>query len=117
MRPWSEARVVDWIRLHIERELGLAPITLDEIDRNLRARRVPEFQAERDTRTRMGYIRYEQLGPKKGGTHNTPEAMRKLIDLYTSTKNREFLIDLANYCELEWQFPAFEGTHFTPTDR
>lgn len=117
MRPWREARIADWIRLHMLRDAGLEPISREEIERNFQARRCPQFQIERDLRTRMGYIRYEQLGPKKGGTHDTPAAIHKLIDMYVSTGNREFLADIANYCELEWQFPFREGTYFEATER
>lgn len=114
-RPWTEATVTDWIRLSLYRQAGMAPVTYEELQRNLARRRCPDFKRARDARTRMGYLRYELLGSQNSLVPYTLASIRVLVERYQVTGNLEYLADIANLAELEWQHPSFEGTYFEGT--
>jgi len=112
----QERSVTDWIRRSILRACDmLPPITAEEIEANLRDVRDRTFDALRNNRLRMGYVRYES---RVGCDQNIGYAQRadKAIDDYWRTGNKEFLVDAANYIEREWQCPSFERTYFEALD-
>jgi len=89
--------------------------TYDELETAAQMKRSDTFEALRMARLRMGTLRY-------GVTGWTPEydlvlRMQRCIDAYLKTGNREMLIDLANFAELEWVHPSREGTYYEAVDR
>jgi hypothetical protein len=90
---------------------GPAP-SLEEIGR---VQRCPEFERLRHNRMVMGYYRYQQIGTVPA--YDSIGSAIKRLRLYLDTGNKEHLLDAANLCEVEWQFP---GSHpepwFGPTD-
>lgn len=38
------------------------------------------------------------------------------LELYVKTKNKDYLVDVANFAMLEFLYPAFKEAHYTPTD-
>lgn len=63
----------------------------------------------------MGSIRYFN------GQHKTHEAvvsrMQAKIDTYIETGNAEMLVDLLNYCVIEFQYGHHPNFHFETVDR
>jgi hypothetical protein len=63
----------------------------------------------------MGRLRY---GPKKPGTpaYNYAKSIKEKAELYKATGNTEFLVDIANYCMLEFRHGSHPNKHFSATD-
>ena len=61
----------------------------------------------------MGFLRYEC---KHGRDSRYLERAAKALDDYRATGNREFLVDAANYVELEWIHPSRADTYFEARD-
>ena len=71
-----------------------------------------EFITYMPNRIGMGYFRYESTGKK----HDYLKGIELKLKRYQETKNKEFLVDAANYCMLEFIDPGMEGTYFKATD-
>jgi uncharacterized protein YyaL (SSP411 family) len=106
--------VTDWIRRHLERELGISdPISIDQINRHVSARRCPTFEQLRNDRIAIGFLRYESV---RGRAPDYARRARVCLDLYERTGNREFLVDVANFVEFEWIDPSRAGAYFEAID-
>lgn len=44
------------------------------------------------------------------------KCIQERLNLYLQTHNTEYLVDVANFAMLEFQFPAFEDAAYKPTD-
>lgn len=44
------------------------------------------------------------------------KCVQERLELYMSTHNTEYLIDVANFAMLEFMYPGFEDARYTPTD-
>ena len=44
------------------------------------------------------------------------KCIKERLDAYEKTRNKEYLIDVANFAMLEYLYPAFGDAHYTPTD-
>jgi hypothetical protein len=44
------------------------------------------------------------------------KCIEQRLEAYIKTKNKEYLIDVANFAMLEFLYPAFEDARYTPTD-
>lgn len=62
----------------------------------------------------VGYYRHEK--DKSPPKQHYLKRLKKTIERYEKTKNSEFMMDAANYCMREFEFPSIPGTHFTPED-
>ena len=60
----------------------------------------------------MGRLRY---GSKTSNYRHVAGA-KKALAMYLSTGNKEFLVDAANYCMLEFGHPSIEGSYFKAVD-
>lgn len=119
--------VNEWIRRHLDREFARSnpnePSGLFVNHQELRdglKRNIFEFLQDhqhflrlRISRMMMGYLRYEAV---LGKAPNYLERIRRATDDYERTGNREFLVDLANYVEMEWVNPSILNTYFEVID-
>ena len=65
-------------------------------------------------RLTVGYLRYETtVRPEE---KEYLKRIKSSIRHYETTKNREFLIDLANYAMREFDYPSMDGTFYNPSD-
>jgi len=111
----TEHTVTEWIRNHIEHTHGLAPrATAADVAAHIRDRFDPQFMRLREARIGVGFLRYEMV---RGRAPDYARRARAVLDHYDATGNREFLVDLANFAELEWVTPSREGTYFEAIDR
>jgi hypothetical protein len=111
--PLYEARGNDWIRYHMMRDAGLETVSADQIVEAVQAKRDPHFDALRNARLAIGHIRYEACG--RDFLDKIKSAIARLEE-YTSTGNREHLVDACNLIEIEWLRPSREGTYWEAQD-
>jgi hypothetical protein len=112
--PIQMRRVSDWIRNHIESCYGLLPpITVSDIQEHSSSRIEPTIYKHAQDRIEMGYVRYES---KLGVAPDYLERIKKMVDKYESTRNREFLVDALNFVLLEWTTPTIPDTFFETED-
>lgn len=76
----------------------------------------PEFEKLQRNRRILGAIRYGKTNEPGKPKYDRVNTMRKKIDLYEKTKNKEALVDLANYAMIEFQEPTIDGTYFKSLD-
>ncbi len=67
------------------------------------------------TRLMVGHFRYG-LKVGQGMRYDTVGAILARAALYQETGNTEYLVDLANFCMLEFQHPSHRNTHFEAGD-
>lgn len=64
-------------------------------------------------------VSLQKYGPAEKAFPHKVDAIktaRTCIAKYEATGNSEYLMDAANYLMFEFELPALEGAHFTPTD-
>lgn len=77
----------------------------------------PRFENLMRNRLIMGTFRYVPNEIKfTSGKQNKLEAMRKKLTAYEETGNLEYLVDLANYCMLEFEKPTLPNAYFESVD-
>ena len=69
------------------------------------------FEKLMKNRLVMGALRYGKIDNQK-----KVEAIVKKANKYMKTGNLEYLVDLANYCMLEFGDPSHSKAHFESTD-
>lgn len=74
----------------------------------------PRFEQLMRNRLIMGAMRYETFEKKrrKINTYNYGYEAQRRLDTYNKTGNKEFLVDVANMCLLEFEFPYKKGAFF-----
>lgn len=77
-----------------------------------------EFEQLMRNRLLMGAFRYGTLEIKRkiGHKWDLIGAIEKKIKLYNDTGNTEYLVDIANYCLLEYECGVHPKKHFTALD-
>ena len=67
-------------------------------------------------RMATSYYKYGKVS--EGYPHNISAlvSLEQRLAMYKSTRNREYLIDAANFLMIEFMFPSLAGAHYTPTD-
>ena len=112
--PPGMRHISDWIRNHIERNCGLLPpITNEEIQAHVRERIEPGLASLARDRLAMGYVRYES---RLGRAPDYLTWIKKMLVKYESSRNREYLVDLYNFVQLEWTNPSLVDTYFEVDD-
>jgi hypothetical protein len=78
----------------------------------------PGFERLMRNRLIMGALRYGTLECKRRGGHRWDllGAIEKKTALYHATGNTEYLVDIANYCLLEFECGTHPLKHFSATD-
>jgi hypothetical protein len=64
-------------------------------------------------------VSYHKYGPVAEGYPERVDALESLrlrLEQYVETKNTEFLIDVANFCMIEFMHPRLPDAYFEPTD-
>ena len=44
------------------------------------------------------------------------KCIKERLELYEKTHNTEYLVDIANFAMIEFRFPSFNDSKYTPTD-
>lgn len=114
MRKW----IHDTLRERLLQRKGLVEpqplLTLKELEDSVKQESWDEtFLTLMFNRLLIGRLRY---GPKRKGTHNHVKAIKTKIELYENTGNTEYLVDVGNYCMLEFRYGVHPNKHFSSTD-
>lgn len=66
----------------------------------------------------MGALRYGTMEQKRKRAvpWDLVGAIKKKLELYDATGNLEYMVDIANYCLLEFEFGSHPKRHFTALD-
>jgi len=75
-----------------------------------------EFIDGMKSRMHLSHFKYGELKDSYPHEYVAWETVGACINKYVRTGNKEFLMDAANYCMIEFQCPAVEGAHFKATD-
>lgn len=81
-----------------------------------------EFVDKMKARMMVSYHKYGPVAENYRG-HDKSEGFldavanaKKRIEKYEETGNTEFLVDAANFCQIEFRFPQHPQAHFKATD-
>lgn len=75
-----------------------------------------EFEQLMRNRLILGAIRYGKLHAKNKPSYNRIESCFKRLEKYNQTGNKEFLVDVANLCLLEFEECNHPLGHFSAID-
>lgn len=84
------------------------PLTL----KDLASRFNEKFVEYMRNRIAFGRLRYGS----RASEYRHLEGAKRCLTKYQETKNKEYLVDAANYCLLEFGHPSIEGTFFEAVD-
>lgn len=83
---------------------------------------VPETEFSNDfiqgmlNRMAVSFFKYGKILDAFPLRVNAIQSMQDRLEAYKTTKNKEYLIDAANFLMIEFIAPSFFGTFFKPTD-
>lgn len=111
----------DVLREHLLDSLGYAEPAarmpgLDELRETEWPIEIRTFVELMRRRMLMGAFRYGRDADPRKCHYNLLAGMRKKFKAYEQTGNREHLIDLANYCHMEFRRPTHPLAHFRAED-
>src|SRR6266404_8068010 len=108
----------DFLRQRLLERVGMGEIPQRAIDAQKKFAMLqlsewsPQFEQLMRNRLIMGAMRYESMSKKKCGEYNFLEEAHRRLGAYDKTGNKEFLVDAANMCLLEFEFPYRPGAYF-----
>lgn len=110
--------VHDAIRAHLLEHAGMVeqrlpdPVDLAELQQT---ERDPRFETLRRNRLIMGAYRYQRMHAQSG--YDTIRTAIKRLEAYLQDPNQEHLVDVANYCEIEFvRKEVMPRAYFKPLD-
>lgn len=89
------------------------PTTFDELKETEWSK---EFETYMRNRLIMGAMRYGKIGTKNKPKYDRVASMIKRLNNFNTTGNKEFLIDVANLCLLEFVECNHPNQHFNSID-
>lgn len=75
-----------------------------------------DFETLMRNRLVVGALRYGRMGGKNKPQYNRVESMLKRLHKYSDNGNKEYLVDVANLCLLEFVECHHPKQHFQATD-
>jgi len=75
-----------------------------------------EFENLMRNRLIMGALRYNSKRLKTGNKYDLIASIKSRINKYEATGNKEWLVDVANYCLLEFVNETHPNAHFEAID-
>jgi len=114
--------VTNHIRQHLLIQCGGIELTYDatrriaSLDELKETEWSPEFEQLMRNRLIIGSIRYERFNHPGKHDYDRIRAIERKLASYIWTGNTELLVDLANYCLLEFVFGNHPAKHFHATD-
>ena len=64
----------------------------------------------------MSYYKYGNASKTYPELAQAYKCIQERLDLYIKTKNKDYLIDIANFAMLEFMFPSFKDARYEPGD-
>lgn len=93
--------------------IGFTQKQINELFISLETKEINEMTTARFV---MGSMRYNAKGLKVAPKYSLLKTMQQKLDLYNETGNSENLLDLINYCKLEFLNKQHPRAHFNPVD-
>lgn len=75
-----------------------------------------EFEILMRNRLVLGAIRYRRIGAQDKPAYKRVASIKRRIEKYEASGNKEFLVDVANLCLLEFVECRHPKQHFEPID-
>lgn len=110
-------KVTDHIRKHLLDTCGCIPVKkiapLEELQQTEWS---SEFEQLMRNRLIVGAIRYQRFNHPDKPNYNRIGAIERKLKAYIESGNTELLVDIANYCLLEFVFGSHPKKHFHAQD-
>ena len=75
-----------------------------------------EFVTKMKNAIEMSYYKYGHASKTYPELAQAAKCIQERLDLYMKTHNTEYLVDVANFAMLEFMFPMFKDSKYTPQD-
>ena len=75
-----------------------------------------EFVTKMKNAIEMSYYKYGHASKTYPELAQAYKCIRERLGLYESTHNTEYLVDIANFAMLEFMYPAFSDSSYSPKD-
>ena len=75
-----------------------------------------EFVIKMKKAIEMSHYKYGYVSKTYPELAQAYKCIQERLDLYLKTHNTEYLIDVANFAMIEFMYPAFKDSKYTPTD-
>lgn len=76
----------------------------------------PQFIEYMHNRLIMGAFRYGKIHATQKPNYKRLQSIRRRLDLYDKTGNDELLVDIANFCMIEFMIGKHPNKHFVSID-
>lgn len=113
-------KIFDYLRNRLLTRAGLVetikPVAGVTIDDLYNSEWDSEFEQLMRNRLVMGALRYGKMRVEDKPVYDRISSMHKRLNLYSQTGNKEFLVDVANLCLLEFVECHHPNAHFCADD-
>lgn len=75
-----------------------------------------EFIAKMRNAIETSHYKYGWMSDTYPELAQAYKCIKERLELYEKTHNTEYLVDIANFAMIEFRFPSFEDSKYTPTD-
>ena len=75
-----------------------------------------EFVLKMKNAIEMSHYKYGWASKTYPELAQAVKCIQERLDIYVKTHNSEYLVDIANFAMLEFLYPSYEDTKYTPTD-
>lgn len=75
-----------------------------------------EFVAKMKNAMLLSHYKYGYVSQTYPELAQAYKCIRERLELYEETHNTEYLVDAANFCMIEFMFPAFADARYIATD-
>jgi len=75
-----------------------------------------EFIAKQQRAIITSHYKYGYMSDTYPELAQAAKCIRERLDLYEKTHNTEYLVDIANFSQIEYRFPSFKDAKYAPQD-
>lgn len=75
-----------------------------------------EFVQKMQNAIEMSHEKYGWASKTYPGLAQAYKSIKKRLELYEKTHNKEYLVDIANFAMLEYLYPSFADAKYDPKD-
>lgn len=75
-----------------------------------------EFVTKMKKAIEMSHYKYGFVSKTYPELAQAHKCIQERLDLYLKTHNTEYLVDVANFAMIEFMYPAFKDSKYSPTD-
>lgn len=75
-----------------------------------------EFVTKMKNSIEMSHHKYGWMSKTYPELAQAYKCIQERLDMYLKTHNKEYLIDIANFAMIEFKYPSFEDSSYSPKD-